>query len=365
MGAGRHGLLPLEQLPEWDGAFVQAMRHQVRALPLAGWIAQRDLLNHRKWSPLSMAALHVARQAVEAAGWTTSECEQAAIIFGTSRGASAGWLHPWPKRRPLALMAASNAMHGEAAAAISIELRLRGPYQVVATGCSAGIDALGVAAMHMQVGLAERALVVAVDLPLVPPLLENYAQTGILARGHRNDPYHPMTNGIAPAEAAAALTLERVGTASSPRLLGYLANSDAADALTLAPASGQLARLLQQGISQWGWPQALCPHATGTAAHAKFEPQILREVFAKEPWPSLHLLKPYLGHGIGAGSLLETVVLCAFLQQGQLPPNVAALSAPEPFDVPEQASAASGPVFKIAASLGGHNAIIGLLAANP
>jgi 3-oxoacyl-[acyl-carrier-protein] synthase II len=261
-------------------------------------------------------------------------------------------------------MAASNAMHGEAAAAISIELGMRGPYQVIATGCSAGIDALGVAAMHMQVGLAERALVVAVDLPLVPPLLEIYAQTGILARSHRNDPYHPLSRGIAPAEAAAALTLERAKSASAPRLLGYLANSDAMDALTLAPASGQLAQLLLQGIRNWGWPQALCPHATGTAAHAKFEPQILREVFANEPWPSLHLLKPYLGHGIGAGSLLETVLLCAFLQQSRLPPNLAALTAPEPFAVPAQESPACGPIFKIAASLGGHNAIVGLMAGN-
>lgn len=356
----RHGLRPLDEWPEWDETFAAALSAQASELPLASWIVRRELLNHRKWSPLSMAALHVARQAVQAAGWSKRDGEQTAVILGTSRGAAAGWLHPWPKRRPLALMAASNAMHGEAAAAVSIELGMRGPYQVVSTGCSAGIDALGVAAMHLQVGLAERALVIAVDLPLVPQLLENYAQTGILARRRLNDPYHPMTNGIAPAEAAAALTLERRSGSLFPRLLGYLANSDAHDPLTLAPASGQLAALLRRANTSWGWPQALCPHATGTASHAKLEPQILREVYAGNAAPSLHLLKPYLGHGIGAGSLLETVLLCAFLQQGYLPPNLPALSAPDPFTLPDAACVAQGSVFKIAASLGGHNALVGL-----
>ena len=33
------------------------------------WIEPRKLLTHRKWSPVTMAALHVAREAIEAAGW--------------------------------------------------------------------------------------------------------------------------------------------------------------------------------------------------------------------------------------------------------------------------------------------------------
>ena len=40
------------------------------ALRPAAWIEPRSLLIHRKWSPATMAALHVARQAIAEAGWT-------------------------------------------------------------------------------------------------------------------------------------------------------------------------------------------------------------------------------------------------------------------------------------------------------
>lgn len=325
----------------------------------AAWIANRRLLKHRKWSPAAMAGLHVARQAVAQAGWSAAELGDAVLVMGTSRGGVADWLHPWSERRALPLMAASNAMHGEAAAAISIELGIRGAYQVISTGCSAGIDAMGMAAMHLQCGMAERALVVAVDLPLVKLLLDSYASTGILSKDGRNDPYHPQTSGIFPAEAAAALTLEVGEAKDAPCMLGYLANSDARDPLALSADCGQLVTLLTRAVDIYGAPQALCPHATGTASHAAAETACLARAFPNEK-PSLHLLKPFLGHGIGAGSLLETVVLVEFLRQRYLPANLAGLFGPDGFALPDQALAAAGPIFKIAASLGGHNALVAL-----
>ena len=36
----------------------------------AAWIEPRSLLTSRKWSPLAMAALHVAREATAAAAWS-------------------------------------------------------------------------------------------------------------------------------------------------------------------------------------------------------------------------------------------------------------------------------------------------------
>ena len=155
-----------------------------------------------------MAALHVAREAVTAAGWSAAELEDTALVVGTSRGNAPGWLAPWPGRRPFKLMAASNTIHSEPAAAISIEFGITGPNHVVASGCSAGLDAVGIAMMMLRSGVAERALVVAVDLPLVPLLLDNYASSGLLAARDRLDPYHSGTAGFIPGEGAAAMALE-------------------------------------------------------------------------------------------------------------------------------------------------------------
>ena len=56
-----------------------------RDLP-ASWIEPRKLLVSRKWAPATLAALHVARQAVAEAGWSVSDLEDAVLFLGTSRG---------------------------------------------------------------------------------------------------------------------------------------------------------------------------------------------------------------------------------------------------------------------------------------
>lgn len=327
-----------------------------------GWIENRSLMTHRKWSPVTMAALHVARQAVAEAGWNPADLEDAALVVGTSRGNAAGWLAPWPGRRPFKLMAASNTMHGESASAVSIELGIAGPNHVISTGCAAGLDAVGVAMMLMQLGQAQRALVVAVDLPLVPALLDHYADSGILSGRMSSDPYAPDSMGFVPAEGAAAMCLE-TGMGQGPRLLGFLSNSDACDPIGIPADGGRTPELFKRLSAQAPQALAVCPHATGTAVQAAADPAALRRAFG-ESLPSLHLLKPYLGHAIGASGLLESVVMTEFLRTSQLPPNLAGLHAPQGFVLPDQVTQARGVVGKLSHGMGGHNALLLLAAAD-
>lgn len=317
------------------------------------WIEDRAMLTHRKWSPVTMAALHVARQAVADAGWSDDELRDAALVVGTSRGNAAGWLGPWPGRRPFKLMAASNTIHSEPASAITIELGITGPNHVLASGCAAGLDAVGVAMMLVKSGAAPRALAVAVDLPLVPMLLDSYASSGILASDFHPDPYRPGTTGFIPAEGAAAFAIE-VSDASHPRLLHYGCNSDACDPVGIPKDGGRTPALFK---SLQILPSAVCPHATGTAVQAAADPAALTKVFSGGG-PSLHLLKPFLGHTIGASGLLEGVVLASFLRERKLPPNRSGLHAPQGFALPDESIAATGPVAKLSHGMGGHNALL-------
>ncbi|MGB0291533.1 MAG: beta-ketoacyl synthase N-terminal-like domain-containing protein [Luteolibacter sp.] len=320
-----------------------------------GWIENRSQLNNRKWSPVTMAALQVARQAVTDAGWSQADLKESALVVGTSRGNAAGWLGPWPARRPFKLMAASNTMHGESASAISVELGIAGPNHVISTGCAAGLDAVGVAMMLLQLGKAERALVVAVDLPLVEVLLNQYADAGLLSRRLKANPYAPDTSGFIPAEGAAAMAIE-VGDGRGPSLLAFESNSDACDPLGIPSHGGSTSDLFDQIKREFSEPTAVCPHATGTAVQAKADPAILTNALSSRP--SLHLLKPYLGHAIGASGLLESAVMAEFLRVGQLPPNLPDLHAPAGFELPDKVTQAEGPVAKISHGMGGHNALL-------
>lgn len=303
-----------------------------------------------------MAALHVAREAITAAGWTAGDLRDAALVLGTSRGNAAGWLGPWPGRRPFKLMAASNTIHSEPASAISIEFGITGPNHVLASGCAAGLDAIGIAMMLVSCGIAPRALAVAVDLPLVPMLLDSYAASGILTKQPRLDPYHCSTSGFVPAEGAAAMAIEpRHG--AFPRLHHYACNSDAADPVGIPRDGGNTPALFAALAARGLRPSAVCPHATGTAVQRAADPAALKRAFADDR-PSLHLLKPMLGHTIGASGLLECAILARFLGEGMLPPNLHGLQAPEGFVLPEESMACSGPLAKLSHGMGGHNAVL-------
>jgi 3-oxoacyl-[acyl-carrier-protein] synthase II len=319
------------------------------------WISPRKLLNNRKWSPVSMAALHVARQAVSEAGWTAAELQGAALIVGTSRGNAAGWLGPWPDRRPFKLMAASNTIHSEPATAISIELGILGPNHVLASGCSAGLDALGLAKLLLDAGHASRALVVAVDLPLVPLLLDNYAASGLLGTRAPLNPFSACTDGFIPGEGAAAIALSSVETGKVA--LSHCANnSDGSDPVGVPKDGGRTCLLLQQAIGRLGEPGAICPHATGTRTQAAAE----RAIFSKHlanPSATFHLLKPFVGHTVGASGLLESVILARFLRDGLLPPNFPGTTGIGKWSAPLSAGPYQGPVFKLAHGMGGHNAL--------
>lgn len=303
-----------------------------------------------------MAALHVARQAVTAAAWTADDLRDAALVLGTSRGNAAGWLGPWPGRRPFRLMSASNTIHSEPASAISIELGITGPNHVLASGCAAGLDAIGIAMMLVRCGVAPRALAVAVDLPLVPLLLDNYAASGILTDRFRLDPYHPSTSGFIPAEGAAAMTLE-AARPHGVHLHHYGCNSDAADPVGIPKNGGNTPDLFAAPRAGGLHPVAVCPHATGTAVQRAADPAALLRAFPEER-PTLHVLKPILGHAIGASGLLESVILTRFLENGLLPPNPEGLHAPEGFQLPGSPLPVCGPVAKLSHGMGGHNSLI-------
>ena len=357
---GRHGLRPLGEFPGGN-------------LPdpelLGAWIENRAWFSGRRYGAASNAAVRVAKLAVEDAGWSARTLEDAWLFSGTSRGNTGELFHQWDFRRPIGMFAASASMHSELAAAVSIELGIHGPWQTLSNGCASGLDAIGFAFMAVASGLAPRALVVSVDLPLVPELLQTFHQTGLLSRNNVIDPYHPDTSGFFPAEAIAALTIESASNGRpTPEILAYAANSDAYDSVALPEDGKSLIALLDQLAGQLpsvGAIKAVCPHASGTAAHGAAEHRGLRTWTSERHGDpvSVHFMKPFTGHSLGASGALDTAILALYLRDGLLPPNFPGLV---PLDAPLSAPpkvTALGPgevVAKIAAGMGGHNAALAL-----
>jgi 3-oxoacyl-(acyl-carrier-protein) synthase len=341
------------------------------ALPV-GALPSREPLKGRRYGAASNAALKAATAAVQRAGWSREEIRQSWLFGASSRGNAGEMLGVNAWRRPLRKFSASNTLHGEIPAAVSIELGIQGPWQMISNGCSSGLDALGLAWMAVGSGVAPRAIVVAADLPLSPALLQDFRDAGLLSSNGLNDPFatDPLhqTSGFLPGEAAAAVTLER-GTDGRPRLCRlehYTANSDAYDALMIPADGGGIEACVRSALlaGDPGRVVALCPHATGTLNHARVEPPALLRALEGRYVPLLPL-KPQTGHTLGASGLLDVALLAACMAQGWLPAVLPGLTPPAcglPLnEAPLQVSVGDR-VVKLASGMGGHNAAVSLRA---
>jgi 3-oxoacyl-[acyl-carrier-protein] synthase II len=328
---------------------------------LGGWIPDRSLLLGRRYGAASNLAVRVSQAVTRKAGWTTSDLRDAWVFVGSSRGNAGELLNAYPKRRPIKRFRASNLMHSEIAAAVSIELGIRGPWQVLSNGCAASLDALGWAclALHSDV---RKALVVAVDLPLIPELLVAFRASGVLSSNNVNDPYAATSTGFLPGEAAVALTLERSPVSKGwCAVEGYSATSDAFDSIGLPEDGRGMVDCMRAAIEKSQPISAVCPHATGTRTHARAEIAALGTVFGETTSTPCVLLKPYTGHTLGASGLLDVALTAAFLQRHLLPPNLPELQAGSPAlplpasPVPMSPNAA---LLKLSVGMGGHNAAL-------
>lgn len=377
--ARRGGLAPLGTRLGGPGLEAFASLH-------AGLFPSRELVRGRRYGAAGNAAVRVARAAVARAGWSAQEAGAAWVFAASSRGnvGEEAGSNAW--RRPMRRFSASNTMHSEIAAAVSIELGIRGPWQMVSNGCSSGLDALGLAWMAVAGGLAPRALVVAVDLPFVPRLLGDFCDTGLLSKNNVNDPFAlgtaggegSATSGFLPGEAAAALTLEPERGASRPALCAmdrYFANSDAYDTLMIPPDGGGIADCIRGVIigGEGGEKEAeataeaasrlvaFCPHATGTLNHARVEPVAIQRALAGRQVPLIPL-KPHTGHTLGASGLLDVALLAACMAEGTLPAVLPGLTPPAclPLNEAPLPVTSGDRVIKLASGMGGHNATVSL-----
>ncbi|MDZ4404810.1 MAG: beta-ketoacyl synthase N-terminal-like domain-containing protein [Prosthecobacter sp.] len=341
------------------------------SLPV-GLLPSHELVKGRRYGAASNAAVQVGREAVRRAGWTQQAVGESWLFAASSRGNVGEILGSNAWRRPVRKFSASNTMHSEIAAAVSVELGIRGPWQMVSNGCSSGLDALGMAWMAVACGLAPRAVVVAVDLPLVSELLRDFRDTGLLSSTGLNDPFalgakagEAATCGFLPGEAAVAVTLER-GDANRRlcRFEHYTANSDACDMLRMPEDGGGIPDCVRSALNAGDRRKvvALCPHATGTLNHARVEPLALLRALEGRDVP-LVPLKPHTGHTLGASGLLDVALLAACMAEGWLPAVLPGLTPPACGLRLNEAAlkvVAGDRVIKLASGMGGHNAAVSL-----
>jgi len=333
--SGRSGTVALESLPfSFD---VGALRSRVVArVPASETTAE--------YRHLALARIAM-RLALRDAGVDSLEGEDSAVIMGTAVASTAemeaAYLKGWNDigfdgsgRAPLLRTLAFQTMAHELATAC----QCTGPVLTVATGCTAGIDAIGMAFDMIRSSQADIVLAGASEAPITPVVFAAFDAIGALTK--RNDcpgtasrPFDSQRDGFVLGEGAACLIIEERNRAlarNAPiyaEIKGFASLSNGYH-MTDLPAHGQaLADCMRQAMADARLEPAqidfVCAHGSSTPQNDLCETNALKSALGQRAYRvPMTSLKSMMGHALGASNAIEIAGCALTLQEQYIPPTI-------------------------------------------
>ncbi|MGB9429037.1 MAG: beta-ketoacyl synthase N-terminal-like domain-containing protein [Gammaproteobacteria bacterium] len=186
------------------------------------------------------------------------------------------------------------------------------------TACTASANAMLGALRMLELGWHRQALVVGVELANLTTLA-GFSGLQIIAETLR--PFDAKRAGLVLGEGIGAVLLSAEESVNAPRIRGGASNCDTFSVTTANPDGKSVAAVLQQALQQAQvQPQqvrGIKAHGTATPMGDTAEALGIRKIFTSTP--PVCVLKPYLGHTLGACCVNELVLFAGALQQGILP----------------------------------------------
>ncbi|MBI3784293.1 MAG: beta-ketoacyl-[acyl-carrier-protein] synthase family protein [Deltaproteobacteria bacterium] len=301
----------------------------------------RDLRNSVHATQLALAATELA---LRDAKWAPNSVppERLGVAIGTALG---GW-HEAQQQHVVLLergvrrvnpFITNAAPHHAPAAEVASRIGARGIQTTFATGCAAGLQAIGHAATMIACGEVDACLAGGTESPLTPLVVAGMGRTQELSTHNQEPrlasrPFDRGHDGIVLSEGSCVLLLEsresaqRRGAEGYAEILGSTTSCDAAGLYQLdvsgETAARSLCRLLERCGLQAGDIDYLCAHANSSPAFDRKETIVVRRAFgefaARLPVSSI---KAILGHPFGAAGAFQTAATCLAMRHSLIPPT--------------------------------------------
>jgi 3-oxoacyl-[acyl-carrier-protein] synthase-1 len=190
------------------------------------------------------------------------------------------------------------------------------------TACTSAANGLIYGARLVASGQFRRVLVLAFESPSALAM-QGFGALDLTSRSARYRPFHPERDGLILGEtyACALLGLEP-GDAPLARLLGGFSACDTSSLTSTREDGSHIDAVMRAALHSAGRDASEIDlvklHGTATSANDIAESNGTRRLFGAA-MPALCVLKPWLGHTLGACGLSETLLLIEALRQGQLP----------------------------------------------
>lgn len=265
-------------------------------------------------------ALNAARAAMNEAGWSELRADDG-LILATTTGQYLMWdrafldLAAGRLSRAEFLSRFRRQPFGDLAQNIrSVLGTRRGPQTVIATACTAGTQALALAALWLK-GRCSRVLMGGVEV-LCPLTVEGFRSLQLLSPAPAR-PFDRGRRGINLSEGAGFLCLERETGRSFARISGFGFSSDGHHMTSPAPDGSGSRRAMELALQTAGlqatdvdWVHA---HGTGSLHNDLAEGRALSTLVPGVPVSST---KGRHGHALGASGALECVSVVRAMREG-------------------------------------------------
>lgn len=326
---------------------------EVHGFDELAWVEKRERKHVSRVLPLAIAA---ATEALDQAGIDTASLpledrRRVAVIVGSGGGSQEFTEEQYrlffhQEYRHMSLFCVPTGVMGTFSSDLSIRFGLRGPSQVITTGCTSSTDAIGYATRMIQLGRADAVLTGGADAPIALGIVKGFILMKILTdswnaapeKGSR--PFSVDRDGFVLAEGAWMFVLEEFEHAQArgaqvlAEVAGYGSTCEAFHRVRLKECGEEPARAIGLAMAQAGIGAAdvdyVNLHGTSTQLNDRIETQALKLALGERaPAVPMSALKSQIGHPQGACGAAGVAATVVAMQRGQIPPTIN-LDRPDP-----------------------------------
>jgi 3-oxoacyl-[acyl-carrier-protein] synthase II len=326
---------------------------EVRGFDELAWVEKRERKHVSRVLPLALAAASEAllHAGFDAASLPLEERRRFAVILGSGGGSQEFTEEQYrlffhKDYRHMSLFCVPTGVMGTFSSDVSIRFGLRGPSQMVTTGCTSSTDAIGYSMRLIQSGRADTVLTGGADAPIALGIVKGFILMKILTdswnaapeKGSR--PFSADRDGFVLAEGAWMFVLEEYehararGATMLAELAGYGSTCEAFHRVRLKECGEEPARAIGLAMQQAGIGSQdvdyVNLHGTSTELNDRIETQALKLALGERaPAVPMSALKSQIGHPQGACGAAGVAATIVAMQRTQIPPTIN-LETPDP-----------------------------------
>ena len=326
---------------------------EVRDFDELAWMDKRERKHVSRVLPLALAAASEAldQAGIDAASLALAERQRFAVIVGSGGGTQEFTEEQYrlffhQDYRHMSLFCVPTGVMGTFSSDLSIRFGLRGPSQVITTGCTSSTDAMGYSMRLIQGGRADCVLTGGADAPIALGIVKGFILMKILTdswnaepeKGSR--PFSVNRDGFVLAEGAWMFVLEEYEHARArganilAEVAGYGSTCEAFHRVRLKECGEEPARAIGLAMKQAGIApsnvQYVNLHGTSTQLNDRIETQALKLALGEQARNvPMSALKSQIGHPQGACGAAGVAATIVAMQHGQIPPTIN-LDTPDP-----------------------------------